>query len=89
MKGKVSPTTKDASQFIAGWCGWGFLRTRRIYSPSPLVLDRFIGNIAKDALRTYEAENIHRISNTIGKELISLFCCSLSGFNLCDSPVLH
>jgi hypothetical protein len=49
-----------------------FLRTRRIYSPSPLVLDRFIGNIAKDALRTYEAENIHRISNTIGKELTSL-----------------
>lgn len=49
-----------------------FLRTRWIYSPSPLVLDRFIGNIAKDALRTYEAENIHCISNTIGKELTSL-----------------
>ena len=49
-----------------------FLRTRRIYSPSPLVLDRFIGNIAKDALRTHESKNIHRISNTIGKELTSL-----------------
>jgi hypothetical protein len=34
-----------------------FLITRRIYSPSPSVLDRFIGNVTKDALRICEAEN--------------------------------
>jgi hypothetical protein len=49
-----------------------FLRTRRIYSPSHLVLDHLIGNIAKDALRIFEAENIHLISDTIGMEFTSL-----------------
>jgi len=49
-----------------------FLRTRQIYSPSPLVLDRLIGNIAKDALRISEAKNIHLITDTIGMEFTSL-----------------
>jgi len=49
-----------------------FLITRRIYSPSPSVLDRFIGNVANDALRISEAENILFISNSIGKEITSL-----------------
>jgi len=49
-----------------------FLRTRQIYSPSPLVLDRLIGNIAKDALRISETKNIHLITDTIGMEFTSL-----------------
>ena len=49
-----------------------FLRTRLIYSLYPSGLDRFIGNVAKDALRISEAENILLISDTIGKEITSL-----------------
>jgi hypothetical protein len=49
-----------------------FLRNRQIYSPSPSELERLINKLTRDALRTYESENIHLISNIIGKELTSL-----------------
>jgi hypothetical protein len=49
-----------------------FLRNQRIYSPSPSELDRLINKLAIDALQTGESENIHFISDTIGKEITSL-----------------
>jgi TnpA family transposase len=48
------------------------LKDRKIYSPSALVLDRMIGNIARDAMFSHDAENIRLISKIIGKDIASL-----------------
>jgi hypothetical protein len=49
-----------------------FLRIKKIYSPSPLELDRIINNIIKNSTSNAEAENINLISKLIGKDITSL-----------------
>jgi TnpA family transposase len=49
-----------------------FLKDKKIYSPSALVLDRMIGNIARDALFNHDEENISLISKIIYKDIASL-----------------
>lgn len=49
-----------------------FLRIRKIFSPSPLELDRIVNNIIKKSKANAEAENISLISKFIGKDITSL-----------------
>ena len=49
-----------------------FLKTQKIYSPSPSELDRIIGTIANDIMFNPEAEDIHPISEAIGRDISSI-----------------
>ena len=49
-----------------------FLRVQKIYSPSPSVLDRIIGTIANEITFNPEAEDIHLISEAIGRDISSI-----------------
>jgi TnpA family transposase len=49
-----------------------FLKDKKIYSPSALVLDRMIGNITRDAMFNQDTENIHLFSKIIGKDITSI-----------------
>lgn len=49
-----------------------FLRTEKIYSPPPSFLDRIIGTIANEIMINPEAEDIHLISEAIGRDIGSL-----------------
>lgn len=49
-----------------------FLRDKKIYSPSPSVLDRIIGTITNETICNPEAEEYHFIEEAIGKEITSI-----------------
>ena len=49
-----------------------FLRNQKIYSPSPSVLDRIIGTIVNEIMLNPEAEDIHLISEAIGRDISSI-----------------
>jgi hypothetical protein len=49
-----------------------FLRDKKIYSPSPSVLDRIVGTITNETICNPEAEEYHFIEEAIGKEITSI-----------------
>jgi TnpA family transposase len=49
-----------------------FLRAQNIYSPPPSFLDRIIGTIANEIMLNPEAEDIHLISDAIGRDIGSI-----------------
>jgi|SRR5659263_152760 len=49
-----------------------FLRDKKIYSPPPSFLDRIIGTIANEIMLTPEADDIHLISEVIGRDISSI-----------------
>jgi hypothetical protein len=49
-----------------------FLRAKKIYSPPPSFLDRIIGTIANEIKLNPESEDIHLISEAIGRDISSI-----------------
>jgi TnpA family transposase len=49
-----------------------FLRAKKIYSPPPSFLERIIGTIANEIMINPEAEDIHLISEAIGRDISSI-----------------
>lgn len=48
------------------------LKLKKIYSPSPSVLDRIIGTITKETMSNPGSDDIRVISEVIGKDITSL-----------------